>query len=306
MLKQYIYKASDIGLEKWPDESLRLPGIERTEDPSVADIFVVPPTLTNGSRHPQDWMFPDADSIIRRLPYFAGNESAHVFMDGSDNEPLYDLPCIFIRQNVRPWYLSRDPNTISWPWPIDDHADCIVPPADGFKFDLSFQGWMWSDCRKLSIESCRNQSRLTCDFATYPNFCGHIWETDEGLRRRSEFRRSMKESRLALCPESIPGVFPYRFYEAMSAARVPVLVGRDFVFPMADEIPYSEFSLHVESATQVGRMVWEFLQFHSDAELVQKGRMARHYWETFLHRDKWPELMTAAVLKKLEALKACA
>lgn len=290
LLKQYIYPASSIGLPEWPSGTLRLEGIEVTEDPTQADVFTVPGALTQ--------LFPNTDSLYR-LPYLRGNEARHVFFDCSDNEPLYGLPCMFIRCNTRPWYFEKDPNTISWPWPVESYDECFDVPEGGFKYDLSFQAWLSSDCRKIAAKSCKETPGLNLDFSLYDNFTGYIWESSEGLRRRKEFRRSMKESRVMLCPESIPGVFPYRFFEAMSAARVPLLIGTGFVFPWKDEIPYAQFSLQINSANRAGEAALDLVRKHSDSDLIDMGRMARKYWERWLDSRKWPALHAEAVLKKM-------
>lgn len=287
-MKQYIYPPAVVGLTDWPSGTLRLDGIDVTTEPAQADLFVIPGALTQ--------LFPNREAL-ERLPYFRDHESRHVAFDCSDNEPLYKTSAILIRCNTRKWYLEKDPRTISWPWPVEDYSECIDVPAGGFRFDVSFQAWLSSDCRKLSAQSCRDTAGLVLDFATYSDFTGYIFHEPEGVRRRAEFRRSMRESRIALCPESIPGVFPYRFFEAMSAGRVPLLIGNNFVFPWADDIPYSSFSLHIMSANRAGPAALEFIRGHSDSDLIDMGRLGRKYWERFLDSRKWPQLHAEAVRK---------
>lgn len=230
-----------------------------------------------------------------------GRESKHVFFDVSDYEQVYNKPCLFIRCNTRQWYLKTDPNTISWPWPVEDFAECVDVPSGGFKFDVSFQGWLSSDARIRSVDAVKSLGRLKFDFAGYSDFCGYIYDTPEGIRRRAEFRRSMRESRIALCPESIPGVFPYRFFEAMSAARVPLLVGSGYVLPMAELIPYDDFTIQCADPSFAGNAAQKFIECNSDAELVRKGLLAREYWLRFLNRDDWPRTMAEAVRRKVGA-----
>ncbi len=289
---QYIYKAQEIGLTEWPSGTLRLEGIPVTEDPEEADIFVCPGPLLL-FQNPSD---------LDRFPYIKERESSHVYFDCSDYEPLYGKKCLFIRCNTRTWYLDKDPNTISWAWPVENYAGCMDVPEGGFKYDISFQGWNWSDVRMKSIESCKNLAGLNWDIAAYTDFFGYLKEDNpEFHRRRGEFRRSMRESRIALCPESIPGVFPYRFFEAMSAGRIPLLVGSDFVFPFADVIPYQDFIIHLERshADQAGFAALDFIQSHSDDDIIERGKLGRGYWQQYLNRDDWSRTAAAAVRKKL-------
>lgn len=292
-MKQYIYSPAEVGLRSWENATLRLE-VDTTTNPAEADIFVCPGLLL---------LFPLASSLDR-FPYMRGNEARHVFFDISENGTIYRKQCIFIRCNLKRSMLARDPNSISWSWPVEDYAECIGVPLGGFLYDVSFHGWLSCDLRSKASQSCLDHPGLKCDIARYVDFTGNIYSTEEGIRRRAEFRRSMRESRLALCPESIPGDFPYRFFEAMSAARVPVMVGSGYILPFDQEIPYSKFILEIDHADvrHTGRIIREFLDKHNDEELIHMGKLARHYWEKFLDRDKWPRTMAYAVTQKLNQL----
>jgi hypothetical protein len=297
-VRQYVYSASEIGLNEWPSGTLRLEGIPVTENPAEADLFICPGPL----------MLFQNPADLNRFPFMREHESKHVFFDVSDFETQYGKSCIFLRCNMRTWYRIQDPNTISFPWPVEDYAECVDVPASGFTFDISFQGWLSSNARIDASGSCRRMARLRSDIAEYPDFCGYIFDQPEGLRRRSEFRRSMRQSRIALCPESIPGVFPYRFYEAMSAGRIPLLVGSGYVLPFEDRIPYDEFILKcpADQAIHAGPIASAFLECHSDADVIRMGQLARFYWKTFLNREDWPRRMAEEVLRKIGAVEAAA
>lgn len=296
MIHQYIYKATECGLAEWPSGTLRLDGIEVTEDPNAADVFVCPGPLLL-FQNPTD---------LDRFPYIAGREERHIFFDCSDYDTIYTRKnCIFIRCNLKRFMLEAHPHSIAWPWPVDDFSAVVPVPESGFKFDVSFQGWISSEARRLSVASVIN-SGLNVDVAQYSDFCGYIYETGEGKRRRKEFRRSMQESRIALCPESIPGCLPYRFYEAMSAARVPLLVGSDYNLPFTDEIPYSSFSIVCprDRAETAGQVATEFLKSHTDEQIIEMGILARYWWKRLLDSRDWPQLHSYAVQNKLRVLQA--
>lgn len=304
-MKQFVYEAAAAGLAAWPSGELRLDGIAVTDNPQDADVFVCPGSLS---------LFQRGDGVLQhdklyRLPHLRGHESQHVFFDVSDNfKTPINMPFIFIRCDARDWMLKTDPNTIQMGWPVEDYAECVVLPVDGFKYDVSFRGWLSSDARIDSSNACKNNPELKCDIEQYSDFTGYLKDTDPELhRRRAEFRRSMRESRVCLCPESIPGVFPYRFFEAMSAGRVPLLVASDYVFPFQSEIPYMDFILTCErsDAARADQIAQEFVRSHSDAEIVEMGRMARQSWEQWLDSRRWPQLHAYAVTAQLEA-RACA
>lgn len=305
MLTQYIYKPSDVGLADWPSGTLRLEGIDVTDDPRAADCFVCPGNIRIFEGDSGSGIL-DMDKL-HRLPYFKGNESRHAFFDCSDNfkQPVR-LPIMFIRCDVRKWMLSYDPNTIQMAWPVADLAECVHLPAGGFKYDVSFQGWNSCLVRKVSATSCQENRKIKADIAIYPDFYGYIENKPEGVRRRAEFLRSLRESRMVLCPESIPGVLPYRFFEAMSAGRYPVLVGRDYVLPFANHIPYDEFISRIDTdqAYEAGEIVAEIRSRHTDAVFQEKGELARRCWEQYLDSRIWPKIMAQAVAEHLKAVLA--
>ncbi len=299
MLRQYIYKPEEAGLREWPSGTLRLEGIEVTENPAEADLFVCPGSLR---------IFEARNGIIdldklHRLPYFAGRESRHVFFDVSDNFTMpLGLPIIFIRCDARAWMMSHDPNTIQMAWPVEDYGQCVELPNGGFRFDVGFQGWISSLERRVSVESCQRTDGLKTDIAGYKDFYGYLKDDNpEQHRRRDEFIRSMKESRLQLCPESIQGVFPYRYWEALSAGRVPLLIGSDFVFPFADEIDYDRFTVKCAriDAPAAGQIALDFVRGRTDQEIVDMGKLARQAWVKFCDSRNWPQLHAYAVQKKL-------
>lgn len=288
-MKAYRYSPAEIGLSGWPDGELQLTGAVRVTDPKEAEIFMCPGPL----------LLFNEPSDMNRFPYMAGNEERHVFFDVSENSTVFGRNCIFIRTNLKKHMLAGDPNSVSFPWPVENYAECVDVPEGGFKYDVSFHGWVIYATRRDVTEIVQKTGELKSDMACYPDFTGAIYSTPEGIRRRGEFRRSMRESRLCLCPESIPGDFPYRFFEAMSAGRVPVLVGRNQVFPFADEIPYADFSIHIDldEVRQAGRILTKFLQDNDDAELIRKGKLARQYWLKYLNREDWHTTMMYAAKK---------
>lgn len=295
MIQQYVYSAKEAGLNAWPSGELRLEGIPITADPSSARLFVCPGPLLLFQK-PTD---------LDRFPYIHGREEQHVFFDCSDWDTLYTRKnCIFIRCNLKRFMLEAHPNSVAWPWPVADFGDSTM--VSGFRFDLSFQGWLSSEWRIQAATACAETSGLKCDIATYSDFFGYLKDgSEEQARRKAEFRRSMQESRIALCPQSIDGCLPYRLYEALSAARIPLLVGSNYTLPFEDEIPYSDFIIRcpAKHADKAGEIALEFIRAHTDEQIIEKGIQARYYWTKYLHGD-WPKTMSYAIQKKLGVLQA--
>ena len=302
-MRQYIYKASECGLTDWPSGTLRLSGIDVTEDPNAADVFVCPGTIR---------LFEKRSGVLdieklNRLPYFKGNESRHAFFDVSDNftMPIH-LPILFIRCDARGWMMQHDVNTIQMAWPVEDLGQCVDLPEGEFKYDIGFHGWVSSLVRRTSMESCLKTEGLKTDIEGHKDFYGYLKDSDpEQHRRRGNFLRSLKESRLQLCGESIEGVFPYRFWETLSAGRVPLLIGSDFVFPFADEIDYDRFTVKCPriEAPAAGQIALDFARGRTDQEILDMGKLARAAWVKFCNSSDWPKLHAYAIQKKLGVLQ---
>lgn len=298
-MKVYAYNLAECRLPYWPDGLMTFPDVEMTENPADADVFI--------SKAPLDFLNQQHINI-QNLPHFAGNEARHVFFDVSDgNNEIYDAPCLFMRANLKTSMKERDPNSIAWPWPIDDYADCVDLPEGGFKYDVSFHGLRQHHSRLESTASCE-QSGMTTDMIFHPDFTGTYLPaggyTPEGIRRMNGFKNSMRQCRVSLCPENISGDIPYRFYEAMSAGRIPVLVGSDYVLPFADEIAYEAFCIQIprNEADKAGTIIRDFLHGRSDEEILNRGEHGRIAWRSWLHRDDWPTHMRYTVEKHLEKL----
>lgn len=299
-MRAYTYKPEDVGLSAWDSGTLRLEGVEHVTDPLLADVFIFPGSLTVAYTFGLD-----------RLPHMKGNEERHCFFECSDNfVKAIGTRAMLIKCDVREWMLTDDVNSIAFPWPVEDMPECIDLPAGGFKYDISAHMWTSTQTRIDSAQSCMNNPALKCDIALYSDFTGYLHDratnqwTSEGIRRRTEFRRSMRESRIALCPESIPGVLPYRFFEAMSAGRVPLLVSSDFVLPWDLTIPYDNFCIFAarDEAKNADQIVLHFISTHTDEEIIEMGKQARRWWLELLNSADWPRTMAMAVEMKLKEI----
>lgn len=286
MLRAFTYRDEDVAsVIGTPDHSLRLANVEVVSDPEVADVIVVPVTL----------MHIKSRSQMEQLPLWSRFESKHVFFDCSDFEWTYGgTSATLIRCNLREWMLATDRNSMSWFWPVEDYAECIEPPDGGCLYDVGFHGWMSTKTRVDSTNACK---RLKSDIVQYHDFTGYIYDQPEGIRRRAAFRKNLRESLLQLCPESIPGVFPYRFFEAMSAGRVPVLFSSGYVLPFQDRIPWDEISVRfpADEASSAADRIEFWLSGKTPEDVLAMGRKGRAYWEQWLDARRNSELWTIAL-----------
>jgi len=296
MLRAYTYKPQEAGFQKWPEGILRLNNTFSVDKPEDADVFIFPPSLMNVQERGR----------VANLPYMNGREERHIFFDVSDFDQTYELKCLFIRCNLKRHMREADPNSIPWAWPVCNYPDVAEVPAEGFKYDVSFHGWLSTKTRIEAINSCLANPKLKTDSAQYTDFYGYVERDNkpEADRRMAAYKLSMKHSRIGLCGESIPGVFPYRFFEAMSMGRVAMLFSSDYNLPFQDEIPWDKIVLRYprEESPHAGTLVQNFINSHSDEVIINMGRQAREYWVKYLNRDDWPTTMTMAVESKLRQI----
>lgn len=302
-----VYEAGEkdlkaIGYPHEEERSIRLSGkdIQIVKEPARADVVVIHASLRS-SRLNDRYL----DEMIRHLG--VTDERRVVAYDCSDEEEDYQLHpnCLFIRCSAKGWYVRRMPRTISWAWPVEDLGKCQPIPEVGFAYDVGFHGWLSSNVRNHSVDSVthweRNNKDIKFDCATYKDFYGYIENTPEGRRRRGEFLRSLQECKLQLTPCSIHNVFPYRFFEAMSAGRVPVLFCTDYVLPFKDKIDWDgcTFRYDADKSPEAGNIVKTILNKYSTEQLVEMGAKGREAWLKWLNRDKFNDLFKIAIEERM-------
>ena len=300
-----------------PDETIRAVGFA----PNRSLRF--PPGSYDPVDHPRDAeiILPGVDlfackdrEMFLRVPCVAQYERRCALMDCADNYTLYNTPAILIRGNLNNARLADAPNSLNLGWPVEDMAQSVrdihraVPlvPPDGYTHEIGFHGWTKSkDTRQRAYDSCVREFGDRFDGAAYPDFSGYLWNTDgtpkaEWLCRRHLFIDCLTRSRVQLCPESIDGVLPYRFFEAISAGRIAALVGSNYVLPWRDEINYAAFCLFIpeREAEQAGPVIRKWLNGETDTTLEARGALGRAAFTRWLDSRYSPERQREAVEKQ--------
>ncbi len=281
------------------DESLRFAGPVIETDAERADVIIVPLSLRDG---PNDLN----RNRLRALVQIIGQpQEKFAAFDCSDFEESYpDTPnAMFIRCNLKGWMKQAMPRSIAWPWPVEDFKDIINLPEGGFKYDVSGHMWVSSNVREYACQSVKEHFGDSADIVTRKEFYGYI-ERDDKPRAdqlKAAFKKSMQESRVSLCPRSIACVFPYRFFEAMSAGRVPALFCDNYCLPWEKEIPYKDFAIMAgdQDSPNAGPIIRDWLKGKTDEELVERGKLGRTFFEHYLTRDKWNALFQEAIETQL-------
>ena len=307
-MKVYHYTDAEVGVA-WPgpDADRHLagdfpnprfiwydwPGAQRTDDPAEADVFVVRQRLI--------WL---SGKQVRSLPYLKGNERRHVFFDlGSDGHPdcyrdFSDIPAIFFRGCCTRAMLAKDPDIVSWPWPVVDFGAFAGRP---FKYDVVFQGQLTTAHGRAAVKSVHKTAGLNSYLRVNPKF--FAYESEEQKKKlRESYGRVLASGRLHLVPTQVPtGICRYRLFEGMSAALVGVSFCDGCVYPLADRINYRDCIVTIREgeAAHAGEILAAWLGRHTDDDIREMGRYAQAMWQKWLARAKWAEVIGKIVRERL-------
>ena len=100
---------------------------------------------------------------------------------------------------------------------------------------------------------------------------------------RSDYIKNILASDYTLCVRGA-GNFSYRFYEVLSAGRIPLFVNTECVFPFEDEIDWQKHCVWIESddISNISKQLMSFHEGISDPEFLHLQVNNRKLWEECL------------------------
>jgi hypothetical protein len=110
-------------------------------------------------------------------------------------------------------------------------------------------------------------------------------EIDKNISKKdliNDFYKNMEESHFIICNRG-SGNFTMRFYQALSAGRIPILVNTDMLLPFTDRIPWRELIIIEDNEQKVIEKVIEWWKFKNLA-LIQ-SKCAEIYYKYFTHTN---------------------
>lgn len=281
-MNAYYYPPQHVGMTEFPPGYFKLGGFDVTDDPSAADCFVLPTDI----RHV-------TDREIRALPCLKGNEKRHIFFSLAEY-PTRALPIDTLAFRTDHNRSLEMVNSLarSWCWGVENLQQYIPVPEGEFKYEIHAQLWASSPITDLAVDACVKAGLQVHD--QRQDFFYGTLETNNDPRLatlRNQFLQTMSESRLVLVPRSRAGVNRYRFFEAMSMGRVPVLLCDDCLLPCADKIDYGHCCIRIQErdAVRTGSILREWLRAHTGHELIQMGLYGRAMWERWLAPARWEQ-----------------
>ncbi len=138
--------------------------------------------------------------------------------------------------------------------------------------------------RREAISALQGHAYITTNFIIRSSYSGHKNTINvDPTTARKEYRDNMLQSDLALCVKG-DGNFSYRFYEALSLGRIPLLIDTDCVLPMVDKIDYDSFILRIpfQDIPKLPEKVREWWENVTDEQFVEMQKKAREAYEQYL------------------------
>jgi len=108
--------------------------------------------------------------------------------------------------------------------------------------------------------------------------------------RKKKAINIMNQSIATLCPRGF-GVQSIRFFETMSACRIPILISDNYVLPLQDKINYSKFIYQIEEQEimKSSDEISAFFKANNKDQMKKRCKLGRDVWERYFSKSKISE-----------------
>jgi len=158
-------------------------------------------------------------------------------------------------------------------------------------FCATTRGIRMTCCYPLRVDAMQvleRDSRIKTDFlgrgtaGLQPNVQGD---------RRHQFLDNLQRNAYALCVRGADN-YSWRFYEALSLGKIPILIDTDCMLPLEDEISWDQFIVRVPSTRleELPDQLWEWHSQFSPSEFCDLQRQLRSLFERLTPSRFYPEV----------------
>lgn len=129
---------------------------------------------------------------------------------------------------------------------VPDHSSIVnINPAADIRASVGFCGHAEGIRGRIlqSVENVLGSSQ--CDFIIRPTFYHHTGQVNIFTRR--EYCKNIADNLFTLCIRGA-GNFSYRFYEALSMGRIPILIDTDNALPFDQEIFWDNYIIKIQES----------------------------------------------------------
>ncbi len=155
--------------------------------------------------------------------------------------------------------------------------------------------------RRKAMGVLRRDSRIETQFLMRRSFSGsaELVSVDPAQARR-DYLENMRDCDFALTPKGDANI-SFRFYEALSMGRIPILIDTDVILPGEEYINYDDCILRVPY-TEINRLADIVVDFYaqlSDEKFVEMQKAARRAYEQYLRYDVFLNTLFTRILPPL-------
>ena len=160
--------------------------------------------------------------------------------------------------------------------------------------------------RAKCIDILQNSSKVRTNFLIRDRFFSSQWGVNTLSERellslmREQYVDNIVSSDYTLCTKG-NGNYSIRFYETLSAGRIPLFVDTDCVLPLEGVIDYKSL-MPLVKFTDIALLPEKVLDFHSrlsDEHFCEKQRECRQIWNEYLSPHGFLSNLCAALSKRL-------
>lgn len=110
--------------------------------------------------------------------------------------------------------------------------------------------------------------------------------------RKKRAINAMNQSIATLCPRGF-GVQSIRFFETLSACRIPILISDNYVLPLEDKINYSSFICRVaeKEIMKSPTIISAFFNANDKNQMKKRCELGRDVWEKYFSKSKISEYL---------------
>ncbi|WP_114751290.1 glycosyltransferase family 47 protein [Pleomorphovibrio marinus] len=201
----------------------------------------------------------------------------------ADYEGKLKVPARFILMRTSLNRSTQHPKEIPFPYIWDNYKHPFEPVEKRGLPAVGFCG-LASKPRRRIIKYFQESEAVQADFICREKFWGGKPHDENFIR---EFDENVARNMYILAPRG-KGNFSMRFYQSLSAGRIPVLTDTDTVLPFAEKIPWKEIIIFEKNEKRCLESVLE--TFHSGRHIALQRECREIYDRYFSELNYFYEL----------------
>ena len=206
----------------------------------------------------------------------------------TDTTDIFDIPpnVHFFRTSLYKTKQQENEYLLPYVWTNFSQEKTITHKTE--KPTIGFCG-LASEPRKTALQKLSQDPRISTDFIIRDQFWGGSPHNPQLI---TEYEQNISRNIYTLCNRGA-GNFSMRFYDVLSAARIPVFIDTDMKLPFADKINWSSISI---SGRNEEELIENIIQAHKTRDIQKMQHTAKSTFEQYFT----PENYFRHIFKSLE------